>query len=169
MLDQSGKELRRMQNTLVITGSGVILMGAWTFLKMLLYLTMARNKAAEEMQLSDAHIEGLSNNTIYVSVAVIMMLFMSVFVLLRVYVGRQARAEGLGRKVRGSYLGIVFVMLIVNVASMMGILWQTVTGSYESGITDGLMAALMDLISIVVFLKLFQAASFVRKASRGEG
>jgi hypothetical protein len=155
-----------MQNTLVITGNGVILMEVWTFLKMFLYLSMARKKAAADMHLSDAHVEGISNSTIYVSTASLLMFFMFLVVLFRVYIGRRAKAEGLGKRKRGGYLGLVFVMMIINAASVWGSLWQTVTGSYESGVITGIMATLMDILSTFVFFSLFRAARFVRKAER---
>ena len=94
-------QLRRDENTLMVVGSGVIIFGVWSVLKVLLLETTRLPEMMAEIRLEDLGFEELGLGDLSWVVAAMAIVFILIGLLLdlsiRVFVGLSARAEGKGK------------------------------------------------------------------------
>ena len=106
-------ERRRRQIALSTLGSGVIVFGAWSILKTLLYLWVTPSAAAlpDDISPEFAHAAKIILN-------MMVGCFLAADMGLRLYLGLSARAESRGRRKSAVYIVLGAVMLLVNLYVM---------------------------------------------------
>ena len=106
-------ERRRRQIALYTLGSGVIVFGAWSILKTLLYLWVTPDTAALPDDISP-EFEHAARIIFYIIIG----FFLAADMGLRLYLGLSARAESMGRRKSAAYIVLGSVMLLSNLYIM---------------------------------------------------
>ena len=95
------KKLRKVQDTLVITGTGVCAFGIWGVISTVMYLIMNKNELADLIEKKDLqHFIPVFYAILFIAVAAIYAVYL--------FVGLSARSEGLKKKSRYVYLFFAF-------------------------------------------------------------
>ena len=163
-------QLRRDENTLMVVGSGVIIFGVWSVLKVLLLETTRLPEMMEEIRLQDLGLEETGIGDLSWVVAALTMVFILIGLLLdlsiRVFVGLSARAEGKGKKQGRVYLVLSALLLVVSGLSFCSYIYAFSRGSDQ--VMDSDAAILVELTSFVTLLQMILSAVRVRRARRAE-
>lgn len=152
-------QLRKNQDTLKIVGLGVMAFGAWSIVKSILYTTAQWSSIKEEIVVPEA------NETIAKMVYIFMIaVTMAVEILVRLYIGRSAIAEGKGERRRPGYVVVAFLITAIG-------LTLTVTAFVVPGIRiepnlEALMSLFVEITSAVITLEMCWSAIRVRKLRR---
>ena len=112
MTEQAKK--RRIQDTLSIAGSAVIAFGIWSLAKIGLFLTFANENALSWLL-------GLDKDSLTTAVCVSLIVVAVIDVIVRLYVGMSARAEGRGMKKGPFYLVVAAIVALANASSLVAI------------------------------------------------
>lgn len=102
--------VRRLQDTLIIAGDGVIAFGAWALVKTVLFPILLKGEELGQLALDS----GISLIEAYVLAGVLLCIDLAV----RVFVGLSARSEGRGEKKGPVYLIVATIVAIANASSV---------------------------------------------------
>lgn len=149
------RKMRRYQNLLTVSGLGVIIFGLWSVLKTILLLFMKEGILSE-----------IPDDT-FVRVMFFLILggILLVDVLIRLYVGLSARAEGFGKKKGYGYVVIAILMALASLASLVLIFFD----SNEQSIWELIVSVTVEATSLVVTIELLVAAFTVKKLKKETG
>ncbi len=155
------KELRRNQISLVTFGTGVILLGVWSVLKSVLYVL-----AGPPLNLGEE-----IDPTVILITKIVSFIFIGFLItadiLLRVYIGRAARAEGQGRKQKNRYLYLAGFVIAFNFAGLVFSVYYAVTaGLGDLSRLDFAASCLVEVTSTILLFRLILAAKRVKKLRR---
>ncbi len=156
------QKLRRNQNALVILGAGVIAFGFWSGIKTILVYflqTDKMNEIAAELG------EGVGNIPPMLLLWIIVSVILGIDLLLRLYVGLSARAEGFGRKRGRAYLVVAALMIVFFAAAIIFSITSFSLDNYDS-ILDAVVTFAVDLTTMITLRELFVAAIRVKKLTR---
>ncbi len=152
--------LRRYQISLVTLGTGVILFGAWSAAKTMLYFIVRPELNVDFGPEYDPRTVLLIEIVAFGFVGLILLGDL----LLRLYVGRAARAEGMGRRRSSAYLYITGVMILFSVFSAGSSLYFSLTGAGDSqNLLDFAVSFVVDVTSIAIMTRLIVTARRVRR------
>ena len=148
-------KMRRYQNLLTVSGLGVIICGLWSVLKTILALFMKEGLLGE-----------LPDETVIrvVLFAIIGGIFLIV-VLLRLYVGLSARAEGFGKKKGYGYIVLAILMALASLASLVMIFFD----ANITSITELVVSIIFEATSLIATIELLVAAFTVKKLRKELG
>ena len=175
LAQQAGKmRLRRDENTLTVVGSGVILFGVWTVVKMVLqeinrFPEFMAELGADELGFEETGLAdlGLDPNLLAMAVAFTVVIIVYLMDLgLRVFVGLSARAEGRGRPQGRLYLILAGLLLVLSGLSF--VLYVITYFSHSEYVVDADAAILVELTSFITLLQMIISAVRVRRARRME-
>lgn len=163
------KELRRCRSTLQILGAGVIGFALWDVAKFFLVLLMVSPETeGEETGTLDQLLNGDLPDEALIFILILFALFFLILiagVLLRVRIGRAARAEGLGLPHR-SYVGLAFVFFAFQILLFALAAWSAFYGGDASQTPLQIAATLiLELCSLVTMGEVGFTALKVRKLS----
>ena len=149
------RKMRRYQNLLTVSGLGVIIFGLWSVLKTILLLFMKEGILSE-----------IPDDT-FVRVMFFLILggILLVDVLIRLYVGLSARAEGFGKKKGYGYVVIAILMALASLTSIVLIFFDT----NEQSIWELIVSVIVEATSLVVTIELLVAAFTVKKLKKELG
>ena len=149
------RKMRRYQNLLTVSGLGVIIFGLWSVLKTILLLFMKEGILSE-----------IPDDT-FVRVMFFLILggILLVDVLIRLYVGLSARAEGFGKKKGYGYVVIAILMALASLTSLVLIFFD----SNEQSIWELIVSVIVEATSLVVTIELLVAAFTVKKLKKETG
>ena len=149
------RKMRRYQNLLTVSGLGVIIFGLWSVLKTILLLFMKEGILSE-----------IPDDT-FVRVMFFLILggILLVDVLIRLYVGLSARAEGFGKKKGYGYVIIAILMALASLTSLVLIFFDT----NEQSIWELIVSVIVEATSLVVTIELLVAAFTVKKLKKEMG
>ena len=149
------RKMRRYQNLLTVSGLGVIIFGLWSVLKTILLLFMKEGILSE-----------IPDDT-FVRVMFFLILggILLVDVLIRLYVGLSARAEGFGKKKGYGYVVIAILMALASLTSLVLIFFD----SNEQSIWELIVSVIVEATSLVVTIELLIAAFTVKKLKKETG
>lgn len=149
------RKMRRYQNLLTVSGLGVIIFGLWSVLKTILLLFMKEGILSE-----------IPDDT-FVRVMFFLILggILLVDVLIRLYVGLSARAEGFGKKKGYGYVIIAILMALASLTSLVLIFFDT----NEQSIWELIVSVIVEATSLVVTIELLVAAFTVKKLKKELG
>lgn len=145
--------IRRLEDTLIISGDGVIAFSVWSVIKTVMFLLEEDRQALLDILGIDG---GLSVTLMYAVVG----LMLGADLLVRVYVGFSARAEGLRGKRGRLYLVVALLAAISNASSA-----ATIIFSIDAMLTplDMLVSASIDVTSVAALLLVFTCALSLRR------
>ena len=175
LAQQAGKmRLRRDENTLTVVGSGVILFGVWTVVKMVLqeinrFPEFMAELGADELGFEETGLAdlGLDPNLLAMAVAFTVVIIVYLMDLgLRVFVGLSARAEGRGRPQGRLYLILAGLLLVLSGLSFVS--YVITYFSHSEYVVDADAAILVELTSFITLLQMIISAVRVRRARRME-
>ncbi len=152
------RRLRRNQNYLVIIGTGVMVFGVWSIIKTLMFFVMGG-------QVTIGYFENVSKSGLPVQMNyMVLMLLLILDLLVRIYVGMSARAEGFGAQKGNTYVVFSVLLCLFHFAVIVtGILSHF---RYYDSPEDALMSFLMDLTSLVTLIELVNSIFKVRWLTR---
>ncbi len=152
--DPGSLRYRRESSTLVVLGTGVMVFGIWSIIKLLgtFAFRIPLFTASEEEDLGSVGM---------IFAIIIAVIIVSVDVLLRIFVGIRARREGSGKKAGKAYLVFLVLMIIVSVISVAAEIDAVL--SAERDFFDTYANLIMELTSLVVSFEVFMAAIYVRR------
>lgn len=149
------RKMRRYQNLLTVSGLGVIIFGLWSVLKTILLLFMKEGILSE-----------IPDDTfVRVMFFVILGGILLVDVLIRLYVGLSARAEGFGKKKGYGYVVIAILMALASLTSLVLIFFDT----NEQSLWELIVSVIVEATSLVVTIELLVAAFTVKKLKKELG
>ena len=161
---QEERRLNKLNEMLIVSGTGVITFGFWTVIKVFLMLIF---KFDEINDLMDGD---LTNPEQRWDVILIMIIVCLIIIGIRSYVGLSARAEGMGRHKRVSYIIVAVFMLVFEVAGTIEGLDMLVDASFDKTV-DNVIELLVDITSYIILIQMIISAIGVRivKARRRGG
>ena len=145
---------RRNCNTLVVFGTGVILYGFWSIIKLAMCLIFD----VEIFNAEDMEEFGPIGISI---VLVIVVIIMAVDVIIRLHAGLRARYEGEGKKVRKTYLFWCIWLILESSISIIIIIPDVI--NMEGDFIDTYLSVFMELTSLAMTIEVFLAGISVRK------
>ena len=151
---------RRNCNTLVVLGTGVILYGFWSIIKLAMCLIFG----VELFDMNDLEALGPIGISF---VMIVVVIIMAVDVFIRLHVGLRAGYEGKGKKVRKSYL-IWCVWLILESAIAIALVVPDII-NMEGDFIDTYLSVFMELCSLSFSIEVFIAGISVRKYRKKTG
>ena len=152
--------VRRLQDTLGIVGVGVIAFGAWTLAKTILFLFLYNEGSIRQLY-------GL-NDELPMEVFYIVFAVFSLFdMMVRLYVGLSARAEGLGKRKGSAYLVVAALMVALSVAGLVFMAFSESSGS--PSLFDLIMTVIIEVTSIATLVLMIFSAIRLRQLSGQAG
>ncbi len=153
------RELRRRRNELYNLGTGVLVFGLWSVAKTLMYLLLTPPNL-ELYTLSPK----LRN---HLALLLVCFVLLTTFAELgiRAYLGLSARAEGLGKRRKMSYVVLAFCQAAASL--FIGVFFLTQMESTERGRLDTIVSMAVDLSSTIIMAEMAFTALKVKKLSAG--
>ena len=152
--DRESVKYRRNCNTLVVFGTGVILYGFWSIIKLAMCLIFEVEIFNKE-DLEEFGPIGIS------IVLVIVVIIMAVDVLIRLRTGLRARYEGAGKKAGKSYLFGCIWLILESAISIIIVVPDVI--NMEGDFIDTYLSVFMELTSLAMTIEVFMAGISVRK------
>lgn len=167
------RELRKNQNALVIIGSGVILFGFWTVIKTIAYCILSTDQIIALAAGPDGN-SLLQTETERAYFLIVFYILMAIVLLIdlsfRLYIGRSARREGLGKKRKRDGRAYLVMGILLVIACAIGTVSDVLTllGLYDSVDSKAslFVSILVDLTSLITMLELIRAAVRSRQIRR---
>lgn len=151
------KELRRSQSNLRILGTGVIAFTLWVVLKSALVLLLVSDRAPQ----TDGAAEMTAGAWVFVAVLLSVAVLL---VLLRLYLGFSARAEGMGKPRGRTYVVLAFVFFSFQILLFVLTLLQLlIAGLMEQSLLEFAASLLLEISSMVTMGEMAFTAVKVRK------
>ena len=151
--------LRRYQDSLVIIGTGVIILGLWSVIKMVLLILTGGQFIPEEYAGPDRKAERI----IFI---VFIAIFLAIDLGLRLYIGRSAQAEGHGRRRPFAYAVVAGLLALASVGEILFILSNTSSVLEAGDPVDLAVSILIEATNAVTLVELVISAVRVRQLSR---
>lgn len=166
------RQLRRWQNTLVISGMAVVLFGVWSVIKVVLYFTIGQSELKKMMKwdtLGWDTLEGIIDPAVAeVLVLCFVFFFMivacAIALAVRIYIGRSARAEGMGRKKGRVYLVVAAVVMLYDIFSVFS--GVNVLRAANASVLDTVVSMLVDATSAFNLGEMIVAAVWVKRLTK---
>ena len=153
------KELRRLRVSLMTLGSGVFAFGVWSILKSYLYLWV------NPVVFDD--VEAQYQSAVMIVFYVMYTFFMLIDLLLRAYVGKGARAMGMGKRKGLMYMIVLSLMLTVSVLScLFMVLRHGDTRMQNQSELDFFVSAFVEFCSMGVLAELLYTVIRVKKLEK---
>ena len=150
--------IRRIQDTLIIAGDGVIAFGAWTLVKTALFFSFVNG----EQLMQELGLDGFPPASLYAVAGVILAIELSV----RAYVGFSARSEGRGKKKGPFYLIVAVLAALVNMyAAVSTMLGMSITLSN----LDLVVSVIVELTAFLALAAVLYCSLCLRHLNKAEG
>lgn len=153
-MDDDKINLRRYEDDLNVSGSGVIIMGIWENLRVIIQIFLGSD-IADYLDISDptGRIIGM------IVFAVIFIVLMSSIVIIHLYIGLNAIKVSKGETYRKGYFAVAIIMLVFTVISMTG--YKDMFKSERTG-TFG-ASILVDLTTMYVLAIVIRSTYKIKK------
>ena len=163
--------LRRHQNTLIVAGSGIIIFGLWTIIKVISRIFLYRTSIiASIRRMMGPQAGAVSDTLIFTVLLVIFSIGALILFGIRLYIGLSAIAEGRGRRVLPFYIPVTIILCFFSVLDTLRSIIRLFDPpeSLEGIIlTDtGIIAAAIELTSLIILIQMAIAAVRVRKVKQ---
>ena len=152
--DPESIKFRRNSKTLAVLGTGVMIFGLWSIIKISAYMFLG-------IPLVDAEELGETDELFLIIFYVILVIVLMGDVIVRLIVGLCLRSEGLGKKVKGGYLVLNVWLILFGILS----LWIEIDDLMQLNDTfvDEYITFFLELSSFVILIESFIAAVSVRR------
>ncbi|MBO4900010.1 MAG: hypothetical protein J5509_06940 [Lachnospiraceae bacterium] len=156
---QEDRTLIKFKDSLIVSGTGVMVFGFWVVIKSVLMLVFQRGEVNElvDHALDDPE----ERKYIYLVMVIILVIIIGI----RSYIGLSARADGFGRKKSMVYVIVAVAVLIFEV-------WATIDslskfdGSSFDDIMDRSIEVLVDITTYIVMIQMIISSIAVRYLRR---
>lgn len=158
------KDLRKYSNNLIVAGTGVMAFGIWNVIKSLMMAFLGVDDLRTELLKASV---GSDINYLVIGYAV----FSSVLIIgivVRGYVGLNARAIGNGKRTPKRFIFISYVLLAAEIISIIGtyiMAWNAIRLSDA----DKLVTLAVDLTSVYALIEMLIAVRKVNEIRRLKG
>ena len=153
------KKLRRCENTLSITGLGVVALSVWSVLRIALFFILDPNLMINYFSKIVPEVETMEFKYIIIGVFIVLI----VELLIRLYVGKHAYYEGHGKKRGYLYILISLFFLRLSVQNIIGYLSpDAITISME----DTISCIIFEITSIITLVELIYSSIAVKVLRR---
>lgn len=152
--DRESVKYRRNCNTLVVLGTGVVLYGFWTIIKLAMCLIFGF-ELFDESDLEELGPIGIT------FVMIILVIIMAIDVLIRLYAGLRARYEGTGKKVGKGYLFWCVWLMLESAFSIFIVVPDVI--NMQGDFIDTYLSVFMELTSAAMTIEVFLAGISVRR------
>jgi len=152
--DPASVKYRRNKNILNVLGSGVIMFGFWTIIKIIAQVLLG-DQYIDRESIMELGIGG----TIFV-VFVVAFVF-SIDFIMRLYVGLRARRESRGQKVGSGHLVVSVFLILGSLLSIGVVIWNIM--DTQGDLDDNIAAIFLELSSLVITLEVFMASVSVKR------
>ncbi len=161
--------IRKYRNTLIVVGTGIILFGVWTVVKMLGSFFILKDETIAAMRkISHIGVDELPDDALFYITLVVVMIIMLVILAIRTYVGLSAISEGRGNKKHGPYLLLAVIMIISGVMSFFASFFRTASetpmGAFSADTT--VSGLIIELTSVIMLTEMVVSAVRIRKLKR---
>ena len=158
-------EIRKSQNTLIVVGTGTIIFGIWTAIKMLGMLFMLREETVTALLAKYGPVEGISEKALFWMLVFLIALLMLLFLAVRTYVGMSAISEGRGKRPRRFYLLLAIFMIIGSIYSFCSNLLAVGAPEQLGALTrdQSISALIIELTSMIMMTQMVVSAVKIRK------
>lgn len=148
-------KLRRFENLLVLSGSGVIIFGLWSCVKAVLGMIFKTDDIVEAFG-GDVFVRFL-----VIFIYIVIGIFLLIDLGLRVFIGLSARREGLGKK--KSFVYVIFAILLTIASSYSTV--DTIISEFQSTETllEMLVTVFVEITSLIVMIEMIVSAFVVKK------
>ena len=150
--------MRRLQDTLVIAGGGVIAFGTWSLVKTALFLVLFDG---EELPQLFFHGDATLVVT-YVAIGILLCIDLGV----RAFVGLSARSEGRGAKKSPVYLVVAVIAAAVNAASAIAITLGMVV---VLSVFDMVVSIIVEATAIAALVTVVYCSVRLRRLDKASG
>lgn len=162
-------EIRKLQNTLVVVGSGTIIFSLWTLIKFIGTFIILRKETVEGVIADNQELAGTSETVVFWVLGFFMLFFMGLVVLIQIYMGRCAIAEGRGKIKTPLYLVFAVLMILGNLLSAITILRSGASAQETYGALNSdtsLSAVIIDITSVIIMSEMVYSAIRVRQLTQ---
>ena len=148
--------IRRLQDTLIIAGDGVIAFSAWSLAKTALFLTLTENEQLHQLL-------GLDDTIPIVFFAIVLGFFLCIDLVVRVFIGMSARSEGRGKKKGPFYLIVAALAAIANAVSAL----STALGmAFTLSPIDTVVSTLIDATALAALILVIYCSVHLRSLNK---
>ena len=154
-------KIRKTEINLVTLGTGVVLFGAWTFVKVVL----------STLLYSDGMFDSMDELGEFRDIAVIItyiLIFLAAVIifLIHFYVGMSARAEGKGKRKTALYPTVTGIIVFFDLLLLAPEAYLLFTG--DNTLTYIIITLIIDVTSMVIHLELLINAIAIRRLKKKE-
>lgn len=100
------RKLRKVQDNLVIAGTGLIAFNTWTFIRAIIMLIALRKEIKEQ-------VEALNDSVPMWAIVAVLLGLIVLLILPYLYVGVSARKDGMGRKKKKKAYIVIAIILVI--------------------------------------------------------
>lgn len=145
-------QILRYRDTISIVGTGVIAFGAWSTVRIIMYIVLSANDYLKQY-----------GSTVLTIATIILCGIAFVDLVLRIYVGLSARAEGKGAR-KGSFYLVCAGLLVLGLALSIGFaLYSIITEQSLDYAFDLVVSTIIDATSLITIVQLIVSAVRLRK------
>ena len=158
--------IRKSRNNLIVVGTGIVLFSIWTVIKTMGSIILLRDETVAAIRdMADTGTYALSYNAVLAVIIVSGALASAVILLINLYVGASAIAEGRGKRKSIVYLllaGLMIILTIISIgANVAHIDAVEQRGAYTRD--TSLSAIIIDITSIIMLIDMITASVRIRK------
>lgn len=165
-------KIRKSQNTLIVVGTGTVLFGVWTALKMIGSLFMLKAETIEAMRkLADGGLDQFTDKQVFAIILGLALFVTLILLFLRTYIGLSALAEGRGRRRSKVYIPIAVLIICVTLLSFV-FNFLSVTGEKVYGALTpdtSFSGMIIEMTSIIMLVEMVVSAIRIRRAGGTSG
>ena len=151
------QKLRRLENNLVISGTGLLAFTVWSFIRVLLFVYTFRDELMELMRQQD---DWDRDDIPFSLVLPVVVILLAIVALPSLYVAKAARDEGRRRKSRKAYIVLAMIMLVPQA---LGAIYSIADIFVADDAFDASVTAIIDITVLAVFAETVTTAIRVKK------
>ena len=167
MEDNSLKQikLRQARNTLVVVGTGIIIMSAWTVIKSFSLTLFERdNITAAIREMGEETMAEFSDKEVFAAFCAVLCAVTLIFIGIRVYIGLSAISEGKDKKSGSLYMPLTVVYIGITIYQIILQAMDLLVENDDFKLEQPSAAAiLIELTSLIMLTEMIIAAVKVKK------
>lgn len=169
------RRLRKYENALIISGAGVIAFSIWSIVKAVVYFLLSPlNEFSQLMskdEMTGLYDAGISERTVDYFLLVAILVFLSFDLIIRLYVGTSAIADGGRQKKKG--VAYIVLAVLVGMGLLSSLITETmdlISGQERNNIFDrSSVSLIVELTSLLAMIEMIHAAIMVRRLRKRMG
>lgn len=161
-------EIRKSQNTLIVVGTGTILFGVWTMVKMVGLLFLLRDETIADFRSGFSDLDGISDAGLFWGTVALTFIISAMALAARAYIGMSAISEGRGKRRSIVYLLITGIMIVLGIWSLGTDLANMGSREQLGALTasQSLTASIIEATSLIMMTEMVISSLKIRKLTR---